>query len=216
MSELQEQMKQLQEAKEKREKELAQENEQLKKENERLKEENYILKDAKFTFEFPPGSDKSHPVSPPAADKMTLTPFDTSLGASESLLTDYRAPASDPDFLIQNEPLPQLFGNEMDLFGLESPPLFNNFNNDVEDKPLLQCAPENEKPCKTKLLAVLDRAKGANRRLFEIHQDVKSYCPDFNLDQLCKDLKRKITFDSNHILSDADVDLYIQCIQRTT
>lgn len=236
-------MKQLQDAKDKREKEFALENARLKKENERLKEENYILKDAKFTFEFPPGSDKSQPVSPPVADKgedccglmnyrsPPFATFDSSLTNrtdnsdlfNGKSLTDYRVPASESDFLIQNEPLPQLFGNEMDLFGLDSPAPFNNSSLDPlfsdqmdDDKTLLKCAPENEKPCKKKILAVLDRAKGANRRMYEIHQDVKSYCPDFNLDQLCDDMKRKITFDSNHILTDADVDLYIECIQRTT
>lgn len=145
-------------------------------------------------------------------------------GKDNLFLKDYRVPANEADFLIQNEPLPQLFGDEVDLFSIENPapfstseldPLFSEeMQNLVEKDSLLNCAPENEKPCKSKLLAVLGKAKGANRRMYQIHNDVKSYCPDLNLDQLCEDLKRKITFDSNHILTDEDVDLYIECIQR--
>lgn len=149
-------------------------------------------------------------------------------GKDNLFLTDYRVPVNESDYLIQpqqNEPLPQLFGNEIDLFGIDSPAPFNTSELDplfseqmqslVEEDTLLNCAPENEKPCKSKLLAVLGRARGANRRMYQIQEDVKSYCPDFNLDQLCEDLKRKITFDSNHILTDEDVDLYIECIQRS-
>ncbi|KAI9343821.1 hypothetical protein BD770DRAFT_397922 [Pilaira anomala] len=133
---------------------------------------------------------------------------------------------NEQDYLSQTEPLPQLFGNEMDLFGVDSPapfstpqldPLFSEQMQSVVDEDnFLKCAPENEKPCKKKIIAVLDRARGTNRRMYEVHQDVKSYCPDINLDQLCDDLRQKITFDSNHILTDADVDLYIECIQRNT
>lgn len=151
-------------------------------------------------------------------------------GAKDNLYlttTDYRLPTStaDNDFSTSNEPLPQLFGNEIDLFGIDSPAPFNTTELDplfseqmqalVEQDTLLNCAPENEKPCKKKLLAILGKAKGANRRMYQIHNDVKSYCPDFNLDQLCEDLRRKITFDSNHILTDEDVDLYIECLQRS-
>ncbi|CAO3646885.1 unnamed protein product [Mucor hiemalis] len=137
--------------------------------------------------------------------------------------TEYCLPTEN-DFSTQNESLPQLFGNEIDLFGIDSPAPFNTTELDplfseqmqalVEQDKLLNCAPENEKPCKTKLLAILGKAKGANRRMYQLHNDVKSYCPDFNIDQLCEDLRRKITFDSNHILTDEDVDLYIECLRR--
>lgn len=126
------------------------------------------------------------------------------------------------------EPLPQLFGNEMDIFDIENPapfqmdPLFSEqmqqmVQQEQQDAAsLLKCAPENAKPCKSKILAVLGKAKGANRSIYQVNQDVKSYCPDFNLDQLCEDLNRKINFDQNHILTDEDVDLYIECIKRNT
>jgi cell division protein FtsB len=147
-------------------------------------------------------------------------------GKDNLYLTDYRVPSNESDFLIQNESLPALFGTEMDLFGVASPsqyeaseldPMFSEqMHSRVEKDAILKCAPENQKPCKQKVLAVLSRARGANRKMYQVNQDVKSYCPGFNLDQLCEDLRRKITFDSNHILTDADVDLYIECIQRHT
>jgi hypothetical protein len=147
-------------------------------------------------------------------------------GKDDLYLTDYRVPSHESDFLEQNEPLPALFGTEMDLFGVTSPSQYEDSELDplfseqmqalVKQDALLKCAPENEKPCKKKVLAVLDRARGANRKMYQVNQDVKSYCPGFNLDQLCDDLRKKITFDSNHIMTDADVDLYIECIQRHT
>ncbi|KAG2228797.1 hypothetical protein INT48_007512 [Thamnidium elegans] len=256
VSELQEQMRQMKQATDKREKQLSLENQRLKKENQKLKQENYILKDAKFTFEFPSSSttkisDKSQPTSPYSQlsmgsslsgeeDNLALpeTYMDASpmMTAFEDLAPDnmfYTKPNNNTsdyrtnDFLNQSEPLPQLFGNEMDLFGVDSPssfhsstqldPIFSEqMKSVINEENLLKCAPENEKPCRKKIIAILDRAKGTNRRMFEIHQDVKSYCPDVNLDQLCLDLKKKIAFDFNHILSDADVDLYIQCIQRNS
>ncbi|GAA5803748.1 hypothetical protein HPULCUR_009232 [Helicostylum pulchrum] len=257
VSELQEQMRQMKQATDKREKQLALENQRLKKENEKLKQENYILKDAKFTFEFPTTttttSDKSQPASPYSQLSMgsSLSGEDDNLALSETYMDSspmmtafedqttttpdnmfYTKPnnASDyrtNDFLNQSEPLPQLFGNEMDLFGVDSPssftsstqldPIFSEqMKSVVTEENLLKCAPENERPCRKKIIAVLDRARGSNRRMYEIHQDVKSYCPDVNLDQLCQDLKQKIAFDFNHILSDADVDLYIECIQRNS
>lgn len=168
------------------------------------------------------------PTTDPA--KLSLTPTmdskDLFYSKNSQLLSDFHIPVNEQDYLPQTEPLPQLFGNEMDLFGVDSPapfstpqldPLFSEQMQSVlEEDNLLKCAPENEKPCKKKIIAVLDRARGTNRRMYEVHQDVKSYCPDINLDQLCDDLRQKITFDSNHILTDADVDLYIKCIQRNT
>lgn len=255
VSELQEQMRQMKQATDKREKQLSLENQRLKKENEKLKQENYILKDAKFTFEFPTASDKSQPTSPYTQLSMgsSLSGEEDNLALSESYkdsspmmasFEDQTAPDNmfytkpnnnnnntfdyrTNDFLNQSEPLPQLFGNEMDLFGADSPSSFNSnaqldpifseqMKSVVNEENLLKCAPENEKPCRKKIIAVLDRARGCNRRMYEIHQDVKSYCPDVNLDQLCQDLKQKIAFDFNHILSDADVDLYIECIQRNS
>ncbi|GAA5815672.1 hypothetical protein MFLAVUS_009185 [Mucor flavus] len=255
VSELQEQMRQMKQATDKREKQLSLENQRLKKENEKLKQENYILKDAKFTFEFPTAtaSDKSQPTSPYTQlsmgssisgeeDNIVLSETYKDSSPMMSTFEDQTAPDNmfytkpnnnntfdyrTNDFLNQSEPLPQLFGNEMDLFGADSPSSFNSsvqldpifseqMKSVVNEENLLKCAPENEKPCRKKIIAVLDRARGSNRRMYEIHQDVKSYCPDVDMTQLCRDLKQKIAFDFNHILSDADVDLYIECIQRNS
>ncbi|KAI9478014.1 MAG: hypothetical protein EXX96DRAFT_569270 [Benjaminiella poitrasii] len=123
----------------------------------------------------------------------------------------------------QDPPFSALFGTD-DLFGTSSPAPFTTTDLDplfseqmqafIERDAFFKCAPENEKPCKRKVLSYLRRAKGANRRAYQVNQDVKSYCPSLDLDQLCDDLKKKISFDSNRILTDEDVDLYIQCIQR--
>ncbi|KAF1807703.1 basic-leucine zipper transcription factor [Mucor lusitanicus] len=150
------------------------------------------------------------------------SPFGLYNGKENTFLTHS---ANEADFLIQSEPLPALFGTEMDLFGA---PDLNNYEENgeldaffseqmqtlVDQEALLKCAPENEKPCKKKVLGMLRRSRGANRSIAQINQDVKSYCPDFNLDQLCEDLKKKITFEPHHTLTEDDVDLYIECIQR--
>lgn len=157
------------------------------------------------------------------------SPFNLFHGKENPFLSNYRVPTSsasnETDFLIQNEPLPALFGAEMDFFG--APDLANYEQNGeldaffseqmqalVDQEALLKCAPDNEKPCKKKVLGMLRRSRGANRSIAQINQDVKSYCPDFNLDQLCEDLKKKITFEPHHTLTEDDVDLYIECIQR--
>ncbi|CEP17557.1 hypothetical protein [Parasitella parasitica] len=158
-------------------------------------------------------------------DSADLNSFSLFNGKANPLLNDYRTPSNEVDFVLQGEPLPALFGAEMDLFGATMPSSFDEnveldaFVNEqmqtlVEQDALRRRPPENEKPCKMKILGMLRRARGTNRSLAEINQDVKSFCPDFNLDQLCDDLKKKITLDPHHTLTDDDVDLYIECIQR--
>ncbi|KAL9551224.1 hypothetical protein MBANPS3_004355 [Mucor bainieri] len=156
----------------------------------------------------------------------STTTDQNSFNLSHSKENPFLTPSSnEADFLLQSEPLPALFGAEMDFFGT---PDLNNYEENgelnaffseqmqtlVDQEALLKCAPENEKPCKKKVLGMLRRSRGANRSIAQINQDVKSYCPDFNLDQLCEDLKKKITFEPHHTLTDDDVDLYIECIQR--
>lgn len=145
----------------------------------------------------------------------------------ESLLfNDYRVPSSEVDFLIHGEPLPALFGSEMELFGATGSDPTNTcqelldalFGEQMqtlaEQDALLQVGSKDEKPCKKKILGMLHRARGSNRSISQINQDVMSCCPDINLDQLCQDLKQKITFEPHRTLTDDDVDLYIKCIQQ--
>lgn len=137
---------------------------------------------------------------------------------------DYRTSSNDNDFMIQNDTLPSLFGSDIDLFGLGSPaPLFSSELDPMLSEQMQALAEQNctnctshsnKKPCKASFVEALKRAKGAGRRLDQVTQEVKEKCPDFNLDSLCEDLRRKITFDSGHILSDAEVELYIECMQR--
>ncbi|KAI8884087.1 hypothetical protein K501DRAFT_323123 [Backusella circina FSU 941] len=137
---------------------------------------------------------------------------------------DYRTSSNDNDFMIQNDTLPSLFGSDIDLFGLNSPaplfsseldPMFSEQMQAIAEQNCTNCTSNNnKKPYKASFVEALRRAKGAGRRLDQVTQEVKENCPDFNLDSLCEDLRRKITFDSGHILSDAEVELYIECMQR--
>ncbi|KAI8069822.1 uncharacterized protein B0P05DRAFT_573449 [Gilbertella persicaria] len=125
----------------------------------------------------------------------------------------------------QSNPIPELFGSEIDLFNGqgqstrfdELDPYFSEqIQSPEENDGLLRCAPEIQKPCKEKILSILFRAKGANRIGYQVTQDVKDYCPQFDVDQLCEELKQKTIIDTNYRLSDADLDLYIKCIHKNT
>ncbi|KAI8984766.1 hypothetical protein BDF20DRAFT_861656 [Mycotypha africana] len=72
------------------------------------------------------------------------------------------------------------------------------------------------KLCRERIIQLLHRAKGTHnhRSIYQINQVVKSQCPIINMDQICKDLGRQINIDDNRVLSDREVDVYIECIAR--
>jgi hypothetical protein len=182
LTDMQEQIAQLKQEKKDRENELLNENTKLKKELEALKVENQLLRNA-YNSRFDLNKIPQQP------------PIDTT--RQEEV-----------------KRLPSLFGNEVDLYSAENPAPFSTKLEQMDEEPtnILRCAPENEKSCTSKVLAVLDKARG--RRLCQVHQQLKSYCPEFDFDSFCAKLKGKVNCESGHILSDKDVDIYIDFIKQ--
>ncbi|KAI8882553.1 hypothetical protein K501DRAFT_285777 [Backusella circina FSU 941] len=185
ITEMQEQINQLKQEKKEREDELLIENIRLKKEVESLKQENQHLRNA-YNSRF---------------DLNKIPP----------------QPPIDTARQVEVKRLPSLFGNEVDLYSADNPALFANarVEQEEEEEPtnILQCAPENIKSCTGKVLAVLEKARG--RRICQVRQQLKSYCPEFDFDVLCERLKGKVSVDTGHILTDKDVDIYIDFIEQT-
>ncbi|KAI8140203.1 hypothetical protein BJV82DRAFT_671971 [Fennellomyces sp. T-0311] len=102
--------------------------------------------------------------------------------------TRYRAPQQSADSLLLQADLPPLFGGDVDLFGLSGPAP----SNDDIDPSVLQTAYGQKIPCDVApLVKSLRQAKGQNPNATEIHRELKNYCPDFDLDDLCSELKEK-------------------------
>lgn len=126
---------------------------------------------------------------------------------------------------FSNDPLQSLFGNtEIDLFG-------NATNNNTTIVPQeldpffavqMQALTEDHlfseeeaiKPAKKKIINVLNLARGANRTVSQLIDDFKLAFPEGYMDQLCNGLRKIVNSDKNHILTDEEVDLYIECIKR--
>lgn len=136
----------------------------------------------------------------------TATTTTTSLPDStknDLVFTDYRIPPSSDNFLFQND-LPPLFGEEFDLFGLTAPApyttndldpnLFANQQSMLQQATMLQQQQQTttQQPCDLgSLMQTLHRVKYEQPKATEIDQRLKDYCPDFDLDNLCADLKEK-------------------------
>ncbi|SAM05500.1 hypothetical protein [Absidia glauca] len=120
------------------------------------------------------------------------------------------------DFLLGNTTgLPALFGGggDDDLFGFSS--TASSANQTTAPFVLDQFYMPDEQPRphvrKETLQASLQRAKQNGVRAFEVQEQLKN-CPDFNLDDLCADLKQKASCcESKYVLTEHDVESYLQC-----
>lgn len=125
------------------------------------------------------------------------------------------------DFLLGNTTgLPALFGGggDDDLFGFSSSSASASAAAANQTNPpfvLDQFYMPDEQPRphvrKETLEASLQRAKQNGVRAFEVQEQLKN-CPDFNLDDLCADLKQKASCcESKYVLTEHDVESYLQC-----
>jgi AP-1-like factor len=162
----------------------------------------------------------------PSSTTTTTTPTPTTSGydakdlfhTKGDLFTGYRT--SDDfytdDFLLGNTTgLPALFGGggDDDLFGFSS--TASSANQTTAPFVLDQFYMPDEQPRphvrKETLQASLQRAKQNGVRAFEVQEQLKN-CPDFNLDDLCADLKQKASCcESKYVLTEHDVESYLQC-----
>ena len=157
----------------------------------------------------------------PAAQNNNILPKD------QFAFTDYRVPQSADNFLFQAD-LPPLFGGDVDLFGL-SAPAPNNDNIDpvtltnisnpftattASSSPTSPTTPPTEhKKSSCKILTQLREAKGQNPKAMEIDRQLKSYCPEFDLDNLCWELKEKAKCSENRF-SEKDMGHIIDYFEK--
>ncbi|KAI9275920.1 hypothetical protein BDA99DRAFT_496808 [Phascolomyces articulosus] len=145
----------------------------------------------------------------------TTTTTNAMLPKDQFAFTDYRVPQSADSFLFQAD-LPPLFGGDVDLFGL-SAPAPNNDNIDpitlTSSNPILSnnpaststassptspiTPPADNKKSSCQILNKLREAKGQNPKAMEIDRQLKDYCPEFDLDNLCWELKEKAKCSEN-------------------
>ncbi|KAL9559609.1 hypothetical protein PS6_000704 [Mucor atramentarius] len=136
----------------------------------------------------------------------------------DDLFANYRMPATsnaNDDFLFANEDLSGLFGGTDDLFGFGNSNQLNmaaqfGMPETPASRRLNLTADKKEM-----LLSKLKQGQQEGKYIYQVHQDIKQECPDFNLDLLCDELKKKATCSmSNYPLTDHDVDAFVKCLDR--
>ncbi|KAF7722663.1 hypothetical protein EC973_002874 [Apophysomyces ossiformis] len=165
------------------------------------------------------------------------TPATPALGelfhGKDELFTGYRVPSND-DFLFDSEQLSSLFGTN-DLFGFTTTaaPITtinstaaaaaasitaSTFNSDQQpfaypssENLLKQAEVPSQEACSYDVRGTILQAREQGRNAYELREQLEE-CPDFNLDMLCEDLRRKATCSqASYLLSDKDVDAFVKC-----
>ncbi|KAL9550066.1 hypothetical protein MBANPS3_004912 [Mucor bainieri] len=136
----------------------------------------------------------------------------------DDLFANYRVPTTNnanDDFLFANEDLSGLFGGTDDLFG------FGNSNQlNMAAQFGLPETPASRRlnltaDKKEMLLSKLKQGQQEGKYIYQVHQDIKQQCPDFDLDLLCDELKKKAQCSlSTYPLTDHDVDAFVKCLDR--
>lgn len=135
----------------------------------------------------------------------------------DDLFANYRVPTTtnaNDDFLFANEDLSGLFGGTDDLFGFDNSQSNLNAQFGLPETPASRRFNlTNDK--KDMLLSKLKQGQKEGKYIYQVHQDIQQQCPDFNLDALCDELKKKASCSlSNYPLTDHDVDAFVQCLDR--
>lgn len=131
----------------------------------------------------------------------------------DDLFTNYRVPISNTndDFLFANEDLTGLFGGTDDLFGFN-----NNFNTQfgLPETPATRRynLTAEKKQC---LVDHLRKGQQEGKYIHQVHKEIEQKCPEFNLDALCDDLKKKAKCSlSTFPITDHDVDAFVKCFDH--
>ncbi|CEP10995.1 hypothetical protein [Parasitella parasitica] len=136
----------------------------------------------------------------------------------DDLFANYRIPptsSANDDFLFANEDLSNLFGGTDDLFGFDNNAQFNlNTQFGLPETPASRRLHLTSDK-KEMLLCKLKQGQQEGKYIYQIHQDIQQECPDFNLDLLCDELKKKASCSmSTYPLTDHDVDAFVKCLDR--
>ncbi|KAI7907116.1 uncharacterized protein BX663DRAFT_494882 [Cokeromyces recurvatus] len=146
----------------------------------------------------------------------------------DDLFTSYTLPANNTNdnFLFTNEDLSALFGANEDLFNFNTNINDNNNNNNNNVSLSLNTQfglPEtpttrrlnltSEK--KQLLIQQIKKGQEEGKYVHQIHQEIKEKCPDFDLDGLCDDLKKKAQCSSGaYPLTDHEVDAFVKFLSH--
>lgn len=131
----------------------------------------------------------------------------------DDLFTNYRAPTND-DFLFANEDLSSLFGGNNELFGFNNNQFSFNSQFGLPETPATRrftCSEEKKKM----LVEKLKKSQKEGKYIYQVHQEIQESCPDFDLDALCSELKKKAVCSmSQYPLTDYDVDVFVKCLDN--
>ncbi|CAO3678015.1 unnamed protein product [Rhizopus stolonifer] len=136
----------------------------------------------------------SHKTPADVLDSLLLNqPFDNDLliHGEEDLLSNF--PILDDNSLFPNEDLTTLFGNDSDPFNLNMAQQFG--------------LPDVATTKKHKWLERLKLSKERGQYLYDFHNEVKKEMPDFNIDALCDDMRKKAQCSqAKYIVTDTDIE----------
>ncbi|KAI7897364.1 uncharacterized protein EV154DRAFT_557672 [Mucor mucedo] len=131
----------------------------------------------------------------------------------DDLFQDYRVPPND-DFLFANEDLTSLFGGNNELFGFNNNQFSFNSQFGLPETPATRrfMCPDDKKKL---LVEKLKKGQQEGKYIYQVHQELQASCPDFDLDSLCSELKKKaVCSQSQYPLTDYDVDAFVKCLDR--
>ncbi|KAI9496862.1 hypothetical protein BDB00DRAFT_807570 [Zychaea mexicana] len=158
-------------------------------------------------------------LAPFASNTGHLFDTPTNKDHNQFAFTDYRVPQSADSFLFQAD-LPPLFGGDVDLFGLSAPapnndnidPTALNNNNNNNNYYAQPDSSQQDTKCQVLMKSLRDN-KTTNPSAYEIDRQLKDYCPDFDLDHLCWELKDKAKC-SEERFNEKDMGIIIDYLEK--
>lgn len=150
--------------------------------------------------------------------------------SKDNLFSDYRVPA-DNDFWSHTDSLAALFGDDGgDLFGLNGPAPFTQDQEpgainafDLSSSNTLQQHQQQQQqeqepslqtmtPVQRKAYEELQEFKAKGMRLYDVREQFEKHCPDFNIDELCSELKEKANCSMNKdVVTDREINMFLRC-----
>ncbi|KAI9471921.1 MAG: hypothetical protein EXX96DRAFT_582213 [Benjaminiella poitrasii] len=142
--------------------------------------------------------------------------------SKDDIFSNYAVPANNTneDFLFTNEDLSALFGGSDDVFNFNNidsnniVPLSLNAQFGLPETPTtrrLNITPEK----KQMLIRKLKQAQQEGKYVYQIHQELEQTCPDFDINALCEDLKKKAQCSMSPFpITDHEIDAFIKCLSH--
>jgi hypothetical protein len=164
---------------------------------------------------------QNFPTSTPINNNITAFPTVDLFHGKDDLFTNYQYRTTQQhqqhqhdDFLFANEDLSSLFGGNNELFGFNNNQFSFNAQFGLPETPVTRKLCSKEK--KQLLVEKIKKGREEGKYMYQVHQEVQAACPDFDLDLLCQEYKKKVTCTNTnqHPLTDNDVDAFVKCLER--